>query len=103
MFLFSWILDHVHTNISEKHAVTIFRAKAFPTKLKWETIQLKFCITAVTTVSCYSVCVCVCTHVSSLREWRFQLNHTLQFNETDFMQLVLSVYDPPKCLSTCYL
>jgi hypothetical protein len=61
MFLFSWILDHVDTNISEKHAVTIFRAKAFPTKLKWKTIQLKFGIAAVATVLCYCVCMCVHT------------------------------------------
>jgi hypothetical protein len=61
---------------------------AFSTKLKlWETVR-------VTTAAQQSFHVILCV-TSNLREWHFQLNHSSEFHETDFMQPVSSVYDPP--------
>jgi len=55
---------------------------AFPTQLKlWETGRLSF-------VLAYNSCATIfnVTVISDLRERCFQLNHTSQFYETDFMR-----------------
>jgi hypothetical protein len=37
--------------------------------------------------------------IYNLKQWHFRLNHSFQFYETDFMELVSSVCDPRKSSS----
>jgi hypothetical protein len=60
---------------------------AFPTKLKLQETVLP--------VYCYNSCVTIVAY-ESVFDFQFRLNVIVQFYETDFMQLVSSLNDPPK-------
>jgi hypothetical protein len=86
--------SHGDTNVSEKHTVSIFRAKDGSIPNETKVVGNRSVQFLVTTVARQLFHATPCM-TSNLKEWNFRLNHTFQFYETDFMQPASSVHNPP--------